>query len=99
METEKYYRKSANQGYVEAMYLLGSICEDEKQDYNEALMWCKKDSEHNHANAQCRLGFMYEQGEYLFKSYKKAEKYYQKAIKNGCASARYYLNNMKKYEG
>ena len=33
-----------------------------RKDYVEAVKWYRKAAEHNHADAQVRLGFCYEKG-------------------------------------
>ena len=84
-EALKYYRKSAEQGHVQAQCDLGNIyyyrgCDVDK-DYKEALKWFRKSAEKGDTEAQCMLGEMYENGHGVSPNLKKAIEWYRKAAK------------------
>ena len=47
-----------------------------------------------HIDAQCALGFMYDEGKYFLQNYKEAVKWYTKAAEQGNVDAQYYLGKM-----
>ena len=54
---------------------------------------CQAEAEKGNAIDQYILGFMYENGEGVSQDYKKAEKWYHKAAKQGDTDAQYNLGN------
>jgi hypothetical protein len=60
-EAEKWYRKSAEQGYAYAQANLGAIYLD-KKDYNESMKWSLKAAEQGNPCGQICVGAMYSKG-------------------------------------
>ena len=56
-------------------------------DYNKALEFYKKAAEQDDAEAQCRLAFMYDNGQGTEQNYDKAIEWYRKAAEQGHARA------------
>jgi TPR repeat protein len=60
-----WYRKSAEQGNVNAQLSLGNLYFEGKhvpQDYEQALVWFRKAADNGNAPAQYNLGLMYYKG-------------------------------------
>lgn len=101
-EAEKWYRKSAEQGYAPAQYELGAMYYYDaekgiKQDFSEALKWFKKSAEQNNAKAQRGLGHMYYSGEGVTENLSEALKWYRKSAEQGEKYAQYRLGQMYEY--
>ena len=64
------------------------------KEYDKALECYEKAAKHGHANAQCNLGYMYENGRGVPQDYAKAVEWYRKAAEQGYASAQYNLGVM-----
>ena len=65
-EAAKWYRKAAEQDYVDAQISIGFRYEEGQgvaQDYAEAMKWYRKAAERGVAFAQYNLGFMYDEGQ------------------------------------
>ena len=89
-EALKWRLKAAEKGYVSAQYNLGEIYYNPivdtfvnysgiiKQDYTKAFEWFKKAATTD-AQAQYRLGYMYEYGLGVDQDYSEAMKWYKKA--------------------
>jgi hypothetical protein len=93
-EAVRWFRKSAEQGFVEAQYNLGTMCLEGQglvQSDNEAAMWFRKSAEQGLANAQYNLGKMYFEGRGLVQSDSEAVKWLRKASEQGFAEASYTL--------
>ncbi|MDR1678270.1 MAG: sel1 repeat family protein [Prevotellaceae bacterium] len=94
VEAVKWLRKSADQNYAGAQYLLG-LCYEEgtgvNLDYTQAVYWLEKAAEQNHAKAAYSLGLMYNNGEGIIQSYTEAIKWYMKAAEQGHTNA---MNNI-----
>ena len=90
----EWYRKSAEQGYARAQYVLG-ICyrlgEGVPQDYKEAVKWYRKSAEQGYAEAQCNLGACYYLGNGVPQDYTKAVEWYRKSAEQGDVAAQYNL--------
>ena len=65
----------------------------EKEDYTEAIRWYRKAAEQGYAQAQNRVGEMYEMGEGIAQDKVEAVKWYQKASEQGYAQAQNKLGN------
>ena len=66
----------------------------DNKDYVEAVKWIREAAEHNLAQAQNRLGLMYELGIGVTKDYQQAVKWYRKAAEQGLAKAQNNLGVM-----
>ena len=79
--------KWAEQGYVEAQYLLGMLYFDQgkgiPQDYQEALKWFRKSAEQGFVEAQFNLGVIYRDGYGVPKDYVLAYKWVNLAAAQG----------------
>jgi len=98
-EAEKWYRKSAEQGYAPAQYELGAMYYYDaekgiKQDFSEALKWIRKSAEQGNASAQLLLGSMYELGDGVTENLSEAVKWYRKSAEQGEKYAQYSLGKM-----
>lgn len=84
-----YLKKSAEQGYAQALVDLGSVyCSGNPalnipQDYTMALDLFRRAAEQGYPMAQIYMGRMYENGWEVEKSKKKAEEWYKKAERQG----------------
>jgi TPR repeat protein len=64
-EAVRWFRKAADQGNANALYLLGAAYFDGKgvpQNYSEAVRWWKKAADQGDASAQHTLGIAYDEG-------------------------------------
>lgn len=93
-EAVKWYRKAAEQGYVNAQYNLG-ICyangEGVPQDYVEAAKWYRKAANQGNAMAQYNLGLCYYNGKGVPQDYAEAVKCFRRAAEQGYANAQNIL--------
>jgi hypothetical protein len=91
IEAEKWYRKSANQGYAKAQFSLGNLYQNGAalpQNDSKAFEWYEKAAKQGHAEAQCFLGTYYENGgKGVIKDFSQAVKWYRKAAMQGWADA------------
>ena len=67
---------------------------DVAQDYKQAFSWFKKSAEQGFANAQCKLGVMYDEGKGVAQDYKQAFSWYKKSAEQGYAYAQLQLGGM-----
>ena len=73
--------KAANQGLVDASFLLGiSYQLMQGEDRKQAVYWTKKAFEQGNDDAAHILGIMYEEGSVVDRDYKKAVYWYRKCI-------------------
>ena len=89
-EAVYWYRKAAEQGYVDAQFSLGGMYDNGKgveQDDEQAVYWYRKAAEQGHAKAQNDLGFMYATGAGIEEDSKKAVYWFRKAAEQGYARA------------
>lgn len=89
-----YLTKSARDGNVDAMYLLGRMFqygEGVTKNYTEAMSWYQKAADKNNALAQLSLGFMYDLGQGVPQNFPEAYKWYMKSAKQGNAIAQKML--------
>lgn len=96
-EAAKWFRKAADQGYVNAQNALGVMYYDGRgvaKDYGEAAKWYRKAAEQGNAAAQRSLGYMYQFGYGVTKNYQEAIKWYTKAAEQGNATAQADLGYM-----
>jgi uncharacterized protein len=80
------FKKAANNGNLEASYILGYFYTGGlgvKHDLKESLVWYTKAASAGHVNAQINLGFMYIAGHGTDSNYKKAAYWINKAKQNG----------------
>ena len=87
-------RRSAEQGYVKAQYVLGFsyyFGEGVLQDYTQAVYWWRKAAEQGHAAAQYYLGRAYCKGDGVSQDYTQAVYWWRKAAEQGYSDAQYYL--------
>ena len=97
----EYLRKSADLGYSEAQFLLGSIYEqlsDDVPKYKETFDNYSKAAMQGHAYAQYGLALMYIVGEAVKKDFIEAKKWLEAAVKQNHYIAAYTLG-MLYYEG
>jgi TPR repeat protein len=78
----------AQSGLAEA-YFIGGL--GLAKDYVEAVKWCRKAAEQNHAHAQFNLGTCYANGHGVRKEEVEAVKWYRKAAEQNHAKAQYNL--------
>ena len=93
-----WYRKSAEQGNMDAQYNLGRYYEwiwevDGTKDYEEAIKWYTKAEEQGDKRSQARLGFCYFWGHGVKQDLKEAVKWYTKSAEQGDVKAQCYLAN------
>ena len=93
----EWLTKSAEQGYSESQYNLGSIYylgagEIVKQNYEIAIKWFTKAAIQNHVQAQYYLGLGYYTGEHTTLDYKKSFEWLTKSAKGGNVKAKEHLN-------
>lgn len=102
VEAVKWYKKSAEQGHVEAQYSLG-FCYEYGQgvtkDYAEAFKWYKKAAEQGYADAQYNLGYCYKHGQGVKQNKTEAKKWYQKAAEQGDEHAKKALKELNGFMG
>lgn len=96
----KWYIKAAELGHAGAMNMVGQYNlhgRGRDKDYNTAAMWYKKaiETNPNHAAAHCNLGYCYEFGYGVPKSYEKALEHYQKSGDLGNETGKGNLKNLK----
>ena len=98
-EAAKWYRKAAEQGYIEAEYSLGFFFEKgkgEHQNYNEAIKWYRKAAEQGHAKAQYKLGLFSFYGLGCEENQKEAVKWYNNSAEQGNMKAKEALRELVK---
>jgi hypothetical protein len=64
------------------------------RNYKQAMTWYGKASDQNFADAQFRLGFMYEKGLGVDQSNQNAVDQYKKAVRNGSVEAQRALDRL-----
>jgi hypothetical protein len=85
-EAVRWYRRSAMQGYPDALYKLCEMSERGEglpQDYQEALRWCGLAAEHGHGRAMFLLGRLYHTGHGVREDLVRAHMWYNLATANG----------------
>lgn len=98
-EAEKWYRKAAEQGHMEAQILVAWHYDNgPTKNYTEAARWYRKAAEQGHANAQNTLGTRYYDGRGVLQDYAEALKWFQKAAEQGSEVGQLNLASMY-YEG
>ena len=78
--------QAAKQGNVDAQYNLGLMYEQGqgvRQDYAQAVQWCRRAAEQGHAGAQFNLGVMYAEGRGVRQDLALAQEWFGKACQNG----------------
>ncbi len=95
-EAVKWYRRAAEQGYVDAQNNLGECYESGQgveQNYDKAVKWYRKAAEQGDVNAQNNLGECYKEGKGVGLDYEEAVRWYRKAAEQGDEDAQYELGN------
>lgn len=94
-EALKWYMKSAEQGYLTAIYAIGTLYKSANlgpPDYDKAMEWFLKAGNLGYPNAQHSVGLMYKQGGGSVKvDYEKCLEWYHKAALQGYGSAEYSI--------
>jgi len=67
------------------------------ENYSTAVKWYRKAAEQGHANAQFKLGYMYEDGCGVDRNNSTAVEWYRKAAEQGHADAQYNAGKMYEY--
>ena len=88
-EAEKWYRKSAEQGFAVAQRRIGACYEVDNP--REAVKWYRKAAENGDAWAQYYLGVRYYNGRGVAQDYREAARWFLKAAEQGHASAQFEL--------
>ena len=95
-EAANWFRKSADQGFANAEYILGLCyeCGDGiDKNMTEAVKWYRKAAEQGIAEAQRKLGDgYYEGGNGLERNYSAAVRWYRKAAEQGISDAAMQVN-------
>jgi hypothetical protein len=89
-----YYRKAAEKGNIDGMFMSASYCIDGKAgkaDYQEALKWYIKAAEQGNADAMFMAGILYNEKPQI--NYKKAFEWFKKAAENDNITAKKYLGD------
>ncbi len=97
VKAAKFFRESAEQGYVKAQAYLGGMYYEGagvNQDYSLAVSWLHKAAEQGHDKAQGNLGFIYYNGEGVTQDDSQAVFWYRKSAEQGNELAQYYLGLM-----
>ncbi|RIA91531.1 hypothetical protein C1645_821945, partial [Glomus cerebriforme] len=96
----EYYKKSADQGYLNAQFQLG-FCYNHgigtEINKEKAFEYYKITAEKGHINAQNNLGILYKNGKGVGKDLEKAIYWFNKAAENENAEAQYNLGKCYKY--
>lgn len=99
-KAQELYRKAATQGNADALCVLAEICFGDRK-YAWAARYFHESAEKGNAEAQYRLGFMYDEGlaekylnEHEYLKWYGALKWYQKAAEQENANAEYRLGRM-----
>jgi TPR repeat protein len=93
-EAVRWYRKSAEQGYAAAQFVIAEAYDDGRgvaKDEVEAVRWYRKAAEQGDMRAQTNLGYAYANGEGIAKDGTEAVRWYRKAAENGYFMAQYNL--------
>jgi TPR repeat protein len=89
-----WFRKAAQQGYVQAQNWLGYCYYNGHgvtKDYNVAVGWFRKSAQQGYAEAQFCLGLCYAQGDGVKQNERRAGEWFTKAAQQGLAEAQYML--------
>jgi len=96
-ESADWFLRAAEQGSVEAQYLLGEMYRDGEgvpQDQRKAMEWLTRAAEQGHIGAQKEVADMYYTGDALLQYYSEAAEWYEKAAQGGDADAQHRLGLM-----
>lgn len=94
VEARKWYRQSAEQGYLSAQVNLGVMCiagQGGPQDDREAIRWYVEAAEQGDALGQFNLGAMYVEGRGIARNLDEAMRWYRRAADQGNAAAQFSL--------
>ncbi|ORZ19370.1 hypothetical protein BCR42DRAFT_217316 [Absidia repens] len=89
-KAEKFYRSSADQGFVDAQAALGIYLIDQNQ-VEQGVYWLKQAILMNNPRALLKLGIMHETGQGVIKDHSLATHYYKVAANQDDAVAHYVL--------
>ena len=86
------YLKIAEQGDVQAQYLLWEMSAQGETKINQPLQWLEKSAQQGYVKAQYTLANLYEQGDEVARDFTKATYWYKQAVKQGhfLATKRYF---------
>jgi uncharacterized protein len=90
VESVKWFRKAADQGYANAQAVVGSSYYNGtgvERNYAEAVKWYRKAAEQGYASAQDDLGICYANGEGVEQNYVEAYAWYNVASKTNKQAA------------
>ena len=96
-EALKWYKKSAEQGFIHAQFDLASKYyhgEGVLKDDKSAFKWFRKSAEQGDADAQFNLGLIYANGNGVTRDHAEAANWYRKAADQGFAKAQTSLGVM-----
>ena len=95
-ESNKWYRKAAEQGDATAQFNLGIYyhVRGMPKDYAQAAQWYRKAADQGDASAQVNLGGMYNEGDGVPQSYAQAVFWYRKAAAQADTDAQLNLGSM-----
>ena len=90
----EWYRKSAEQGFVDAQLALGLCYSDglgTEQSDEKAVFWYRKSADAGNAVGQCAVGKCYMNGKGVNRSPIDAVDWFRKSAEQGCPEAQYYM--------
>jgi len=94
VEAVNWFRKAAEQSYVEAQFALGDCYANGRgvaKNEVEAVKWYRKAADQNYVKAQYNLGVCYANGRGVAKDEVEAVKWYRKAADQNYVNAQYNL--------
>ncbi len=94
-----YFIKSAQRGYLPAFVEAGSLYEFTQPNYQQAAFWYREGAEKGSAEAQFRLGHLFEQGAGMPQNYPEAARWYQKSAEQGNGVAQEALGRVNFFLG
>jgi TPR repeat protein len=103
VEADKWFRKAAEQGHIDAQFWLGHMYSSILfSNGEEAVKWYRKAAEQGEILAQYYLGLMYYKGELIEEDIEEAVKWLRKASEQGdideyAGKARDVLKNLGRY--
>ncbi|MDL2210152.1 sel1 repeat family protein [Desulfovibrio sp. OttesenSCG-928-O18] len=96
-EAAELLEKSANQGNMDAAFLLGHICQygtGVPKDVGKSVIWLTKAADSGHVPAMVTLATVYKTADGVMRNKVKARDYYAKAAEKGSNNARAALGAM-----
>jgi len=95
------YELAASQGYADAQYNLGNMCDGQgvDQNYERAAEYYEAAARQGHASAQFNLGRLYGTGQGVEQSIEVAREWWMKSAEQGVEQAIKELQDLDKHEG